>query len=563
MVGLLLLPDSLPTDTRAAPAGSAAAAATAAVTGAPLPPPAAVPLTGTIAVGDGEPVLSVKVKAGKAATITAPEDGPAAGLVLMVPEGAYEAKRTFQVSAAPLDVDGFDGAVTPISPLYTIDNGGGYAAEPIEVTIPVTIPAGSFAMAFYLLDDGSLEAIPVVEESATSITIVTRHFSSFFVSMIKEAMLPDTVGTGFRAGEDDFASPNHGSYIAPGGHCAGQSLASMWYFAERRSQGAPPLHTLYSGSGAISIADRWEDDRDIYRLASSVQADQQLGLLYKFERGLKTADFHRTAWLSFRYAMHVTGQPQYVSLSVKDQAGGHALVAYGYTPYGLFVADPNWPGQLRSIHWNPATARFDPYASAQSAEDSARMYDQVMFYAKSSLIDWGRIAARWADLEAGGNGVDRFPVLLVEAMTGLDAAGQETWDPLYDGMALTGSTVRLRAVSYADAGLGRVTLYADADRSYSVLGTLTAGYPQALDLGYGTFQLGLYQTAVPPFEATYEAVDFQVVTITTGPPPSFTPAPPEQPLPTPEATFDCSVEPSGQIGKLNWSLHCEGIEPQP
>ncbi len=561
LVGIMLLPDSLLDDPSAAGATRAPGAATTGpATTEPTPPPAAGPLTGTITVGEGAPVLATKVKAGKAATLRAPGDGPAAGLVIEVPTGAYPEKRTFQVSAAPLDISGFDGAVTPISPLFTIDNGGGYAASPIEITIPVDIPDGSFAMGFYLHDDGSLEAIPVLEESAASITIATRHFSSLFIAMIATASLPETVGTGFRAGEDDFAAPNYGSYIAPGGHCAGQSLASMWYFSERRSQGAPQLHTLYEGVGDFSMTETWVDDRDIYRLASSVQVDQDLGLLYKAERALKLADYQRTAWLSFRYAMHVTAQPQYVSLAVRGEDGGHALVAYAYTPYGLFVADPNAPGELRSIHWNADAGRFDPYGSGPTAETSDRMYDQVMFYAKSSLIDWGRIGARWAALEDGTIGQDRFPTFSYEYLAGQDATGVDIWLPLTDGTTVPASTITIRASSWPPAS-GEVTVYADADRSFGVLGTFPAGWPNQgnVDLGYGTFAIGLYAQAIPKGKAESEAVDFRTIRVTTGLPPSFTPAPPAA-EPTPDAGYDCSTKPKGQIEQLDWALHCEQIQ---
>ena len=171
--------------------------------------------------------------------------------------------------------------MTPISDLIVVDNGGAYAATPMTVSVPVTIPDGTFAMGFYLLDDGSLEPMPLVDESPTTATVMTRHFSSFFIAAITDAALTaavgDGIGTGFHPGEDDFQTPNYGSYLAPGGHCGGQALAMMWYFEERRSKGALQLWGLHDANGRGGTLGLWEDDSNVYRLASTVHEDYSWG----------------------------------------------------------------------------------------------------------------------------------------------------------------------------------------------------------------------------------------------------------------------------------------------
>ena len=46
------------------------------------------------------------------------------GLVLDIPSGAHESETTFKISYAQIKSHTFGSAVTPISPLITVDNGG-------------------------------------------------------------------------------------------------------------------------------------------------------------------------------------------------------------------------------------------------------------------------------------------------------------------------------------------------------------------------------------------------------------------------------------------------------
>ncbi len=432
-----------------------------------------------------------------------------------------------------------------------MDNGGEYAAAPILVTVPVAIPAGSFAMGVYLHDDGTLESMPLVDESPASITVATRHFSSFFITVIAEAALPKDIGTGSRTGEDDIQTPNYGSYIEPGGHCAGQALAELWYFEERTSAGGPQLNGLLGTTGRDETPTFWEDDRMAYRLASMVSRDLDwLTLSGRIELALEKAKVDRFQWNAFRYAMLVTGQPQFVGLSEGDEPGGHVIVAYAATETGLWVADPNDPGKLRDIPWNAGSASFDAYQSGASAKSSKHHYDKIAFYGKTPLVDWEQIGRRWAEAEAGTIGDSEFPgSTLNVAVMGPD--GVATWQPLVDGTVLPTAAIRI-GYAASPAWQQRATVY----RGEVKVVDIDANRDAVVGLAPGVNRLGIYLQGKR--DNADEAVDFVYVTV-IAPGASASPIP-DEPTPTPGPTFDCTATPApGEIGRMEWILHCQAF----
>ncbi len=522
-------------------------------------PSARPALTGTVSRGKARVIGNGTAAPGRETTIAAPAGGSAAGVSLAIPVGAYAAKTRFTLSATPIDISGFGGLVTPASDLLTVENGGAYAATPILVTVPVTIPSGSVAMGVYLQDDGTLEPMPLIDATPTSITLATRHFSSFFITVVAEAALPQDIGTGFRAGKDDIQTPNYGTYIEPGGHCAGQSLAELWYFAERKSLGGPQLNRLLGATGRDETPTFWQDDRLAYRLASSVSRDLDWETLSgTLELAFEKAKVDRLQWNVFRYAMLLTGQPQFVGLSQGDEPGGHVIVAYAATKTGLWVADPNFPGKLRDITWNAARAEFDSYASGATAESSTHLYDKIAFYGKTALVEWDRIGERWAEAEAGLSGEDRFPAgSLNVAVRQQD--GTAAWEPLVDGTIIPDPGIRI-GFTGPTGRLLQVRVY----RGETPLADIASGGDAVVGLEPGVNRLGFF--VLGPRKGKLKAIDFVYVTVIgpgTAESPSdepSTPEPTEEPVtPEPEHTFDCTTTPppSG-IKLMEWGVKCGG-----
>ncbi len=408
------------------------------------PPPIdnlATPVTGTLTLGDSSPVQAISVGADGASTTVSASGQPWDGLKIDVPAGAWPG-ATLQITAQPITSSDFGDLVTPISPLYTISGAEGLAPLPVTLKIPAVIPDDSFAMGFFYDGAGHLEGMPLLAEDGTSVTIATEHFSSFFLSLVKKALLPATIDSGFRPGVDDWQFTNYGSFIARNGHCAGQVLTEAWYYIERRlKEGASPLYGLFDNNGSEKTPSLWQDDSDGYRLASvahgQYQAYTQSGAdtskLDDFFYSWRGLGFDALQYDAFRYSIAVTGEPQLVSLSDAQNGNGHVMLAYRVARSAIFVADPNYPAAWRLIPFDGTSGKFGTYSSGASAISIAQgeevSYTNFVYKAKSALVDWSTLAAAWAAFDAGtiGNGV--FPDYKLMAYD----AEHHVWNEFTDG----------------------------------------------------------------------------------------------------------------------------------
>jgi hypothetical protein len=540
------------------------------------PPPIdnlATPAQGTLTLGDSSAVETIDLDAsGASPTISAPGH-PWDGFTIDVPAGAWTGS-TLNVTAQPITASSFGGLVTPISPLYTVSGAEGMAPAPVTLKVPATVPADSFAMGFFYDASGGLEGMPLLAEDGTSVTVATEHFSSFFVSLVERALLPETIDSGFRPGKDDWQFPNYGSYITPGGNCAGQTLTEAWYYIERRLKGRGlPLHGLYdnNGYGTTKTPDLWQDDSNGYRLASVAQSQyiDTHNAIKSFSFSVRGMGLDTLQYDAFRYAIAVTGEPQLVSISDAQDKNGHEILAYRVDPSGIFVADPNFPASpaaLRLIPFDPASGRFGTYSSgvnAQAVSSGDVPYVNFVYDAKTAIVDWSMLADDWAAFDDGkiGNGI--FPVYSLEALAGKDAQGQDVWVPLVDGYQMASSELTLRIQGVSD--YTRLTLYSGTSSTpvAPAKGTIT------IQLKGGENPLGIYEEGAKPPGNDFEYVDFVRLTVIAGaapspsPTPTATPTPAATPVATPAATFDCSpgTRPSDLSGRINWDLHCQAIQP--
>ena len=349
-------------------------------------------------------------------------------------------------------------------------------------------------------------------------------------------------------------------------------MTEAWYYIERHLKaGASRLYGLYDNNGSDKTPDLWQDDSNGYRLASVAQSQREANdnAVDNFLSSLRGLGFDTLQYDAFRYAIAVTGEPQFVSISDAQDNHGHAILAYRVDPSGIFVADPNYPASpaaLRLIPFDPASGKFGTYSSGESALAVASgdvSYTNFVYKAKTALVDWSALTDDWLAFDDDKIGVGRFPVYSLEALAGKDAQGQDVWVPLADGYQMASSELTLRIQGVSD--YTRLTLYSGTSSTpvAPAKGTIT------IQLKEGENPLGIYEEGAKPPGNDFEYVDFVRLTVIAGAAPSpsptltATPTPAATPVATPTATFDCSpgTRPSDLSGRIDWDLHCQAIQP--
>ena len=355
--------------------------------------------------------------------------GDITGLRITIPQNAFDGSRSFTISSAPITSHTYGAALNVLTPLIRLDYGGGYAQDLLRVDVPINLPPGHFAMAF-LYDEasGELEGLPPLALTDTSISVLTAHLSGrhlsdgtkggilgsktyvdLLIASIAASELQGIQSTGFVPGTDDWEFTNFGSYLAPKGHCAGQSVSAMWYWSKKKQRdNASSLHGRYDLiSGAF-----WQDNPRGYRFASTVQEaldwDKRDTWLTKFETTGQSRFPHDSLhYLSFVYGIKATGKPQYVG--IRSATGGHAMIAYKAGGNKIWVADPNYPGNVSRTIELQGNGSFTPYMSGPNADDLGTPYPHINYIAKTSLISHEGIDALWKKVEDGTIGKGVFP----------------------------------------------------------------------------------------------------------------------------------------------------------
>ncbi len=367
------------------------------------------------------------------------------GLTITVPDGAYAQDTEFSISMAEIQSHKFGELFNPVTPLISIDNGHGFAEEPMIVTIPIEKAEDEFAMAFYYdQSTGELEGIPFLDVTNDSITIITAHFSDLVVTKEKAKRITAqtdsdfALDTGFKPGFNDFQMPNSGSVMAPGGHCAGQSIAAMFYYNNRGRIGwDKPLNGLLDNIGLAATPDLTWDDASAIRLSSVVHQH------FVSRWGGNINQPANNVLYAFAYSIALTHQPQFIDIRATNSA--HAMIIYKVTTNALYVADPNFPGQERLIKYKitNGTVHFESYFSGDNYEQAttnSKEYTQFNYFGLYSLINKAKVQQVWLDTLKGKDpGAVLFPAdKTFMIRVGKDPATGNFIDvPLTDGMIIT------------------------------------------------------------------------------------------------------------------------------
>lgn len=412
---------------------------------------------GPLTLGARREVLVADVGPGGGSLIVDAPGDPLDGLTIDIPSGAYPGGTTVEVRARPIKGHDFGPHFNPASPLIEVEAGEGLAEDFVTVRVPVEIAPDAFGMAFaYEAADGALEGLTHLDSGPGGVRFASRHLSrELVVSTVSLERLDGDISTGFEHGVDDWQIRNYGTILSPKGHCAGQSLAAMYYFIE---QLGPPLygqHDNFDHPFPPDTPTLSDDDEEVLRLVSVVQRtigwEAAARLYWKaFEQVVEAPGVYN----AFAYSMLLTGNPQYVGI-YNDDGGGHALIVYGKRGDSLLVSDPNYPiwaeggEDDRTIDYDPDLEVFDPYYSGPNAGDLGKAYGDITYFGYRDLIDWDTLGAFWAELEAGVIGDDHFPPYRLMVRE----AGSDVEAELWNNHEATGSEITVRVEAEFAPGL--------------------------------------------------------------------------------------------------------------
>lgn len=481
------------------------------------------PTSGEIEVGDFSEIINNNVSP-DGGTITYTKNGDSLnGLMLSVPKGSYSSNRNLKIEIAPVKKHTFGEQFVPLTPLIRVSNGGGYSDSIMTLEIPITLPEGYFPMAFYYDNEtGELEGIPTgaitddriyigtrhfdgksLSDGKTSIIQATQTYADLIVAAVKLGDLNKLLTTGYLPGVDDWEFTNRGSYIAPAGHCAGQTITSMWYYSVKKlKENKHSLYAYYDEIGYGVPDTMWKDNPMGYRFASVVQKQYEINdvnlivdkWFKKFDNiGKKRFTKDSLHYLSLMYAFNTIKKPQLVVI-FSSQGGGHALVAYKGGNGIINIADPNYPGiSTREIEF--INGNFIPYMSGDNADDLGKPFEDINYAAKSALVDFKDIETAWQDFEQHKIGDGYFPNVQLEYRN-----ENNEFVPAPDPLVFTGDSVILRCVcttcsiTYTNKTIllelvdekGKILAYSDANGLLKVIpdnlipryGLTIFGYPQ-------------------------------------------------------------------------------------
>jgi len=448
----------------------------------------------------GESIEVMTETLGAGGTISVDDKGdPLDGLTIDVPKNAYSTPTTFTLSYQPIsDVKAKDDALV-LSPLISIDNGGDYSDELIEVIMPVTMPDDYFAMAFYYdPETGDFEGIHTQNFEDGTIEFITRHFSKFTVFGLQQGKLDHLeIETDFKPGRDSWNLENIGSYVSPGGYCHGMTLTALyykdWHWLSQPYRA--PTEYLWKndndnglGSG-METPDFWRDDKWAIQLCSVANSmkmtNEGLRLTLEYASQVESLmpdtkiTFAAQEFYNIAFALWLSTSAQLVSVrSTSLDYAGHALICYGIDNNVLRIADPNYPdnAELKIVYDN-SKAKFQNYSGG------GYNFDIVIFSGSTTFYDWQKLDSLWEQFDRQDLG-EYFPEYGI-LVTEYDSDGNEgesfEFRPT-EGLTTSAKYLQFRIYAPFDSR-ANIYRFEDLDNSLS---------PDRVELDPGDNLLGIY-----------------------------------------------------------------------
>ena len=334
---------------------------------------------------------------------------PIKGASVTVPPGAVASGNvnisiTYQdAPPGPLPPEAVAAGATFVSKtiVLTKDRPGTFDL-PLTVTVPYqsnSLAADDIPLVLYWNEGTNSYSVAKLinfDSALGQVTFETAHFSSFFVTAIRDlkkllATCPscDLSMPSFKPSVDGFSLANFGSYSSPKANCLGMASFADWYFEQAKAREGISLFNRFPLSSLIAT------ELIVRAQAMTTEWVSQLGLSGNL---LSPNLMDRTMGLAMVEALLTTKQPILFTVAytsplplITAEGWQHELIVYGYKPMsptsGIFqVYNPNDPGNdnleinfdintgfsgfgFLTFNPPPNTFYFDSAHSAYSPED--------------------------------------------------------------------------------------------------------------------------------------------------------------------------------------------------
>ncbi len=408
-------------------------------------------VAGTITTGPWTQAADASLPPG-GGTVTVSNSGhPVTGLTITVQEGSYNTPQRYVVSYAEITGHKLGPSFNPVSPMISIDNGGGFSETFIRVRIPLTVSADRPVMAFYYdPQTGEIEGIMTLSRTTEFLEIAVRHFSLIVVSEYHKDWLIQGGGytSLFDPAVNGWSFVNEGTYPRNGGNCAGMSIGAAYFFKNFTASVSIRSH-FDNDQLWFQTPSLWQDDAGAHKFVTAIQAlsnSSQRWLSNNNVTTLLAVPAEESFW-NLLYAMVMTNQPQPLYLDKRNDAAApaHMILAIGYvitpTEATIRVYDPNFPGLTGEIVYSLTGKAFHPYTSAANAEairqGAVYHFDIIQFIPYGTTVsnaEISRLFRKVADRSIAGDLFPEYRVYAVQDKTNpssdeielLDAAGGKT-----------------------------------------------------------------------------------------------------------------------------------------
>lgn len=362
--------------------------------------------------------------------VSKPND-PLDGLEFTIQPNSFSQTQSVNISYSEVKSHQFGENFNPITPLINVQLTQSFSSRPMQLKIPIKLPTGYYATAFlYNKVTGELEGLPTEELTGNYIIVNSSHFSytslnkrlddpsdqsnQVIVASTVESVLSGNlqISAGFDVGVDDWEFPNYGSYISPGGHCAGQSAAAIWYYAEKRTSLGNLFHKFDNKCDPLKPDLYWYDNPKGYRFCSIIQEDMDFGNWWsnwidKINNQMKKPGL---IWKNILVNIIIKRQPQLLLIRNTATGSGHAIICYkiDLNERKLYIADPNFPNN--KIQTMPYTeTSIGPYISRNNAGSPNLTFNTFGYVQLSQYIELRKIRERWKEFENNTIGNAKFP----------------------------------------------------------------------------------------------------------------------------------------------------------